>query len=421
MLSHSIKQYSLLTMLFVMAPLTAAEPKPLTVLFLGDSGHHAPRARFNQLQPVFQARGITLTYTEKVTDLNLENLNKYDGLMIFANHVDWQLENEKALLEYVASGKGFIPVHCASFCFTKSQAYIDLVGGQFRSHTTGVFRTTTVGNHEIMKGCDSFSSWDETYVHHKHNEKNRTVLETRKDRDLQEPWTWVRTEGKGRVFYTAWGHDQRTWSHSGFHALLERGTRWACGQSLDGVPGYIDRPKMTPFAADAKPFEFVPGKLPHYVGSHREDRSGITTMQKPLSAAESLKNYTTPEGFEMKPFITEEIYGSGKPIAMTWDERGRLYLALTIDYPNELKAEGEGRDRIIICEDTDSDGVADKIITFADKLSIPTSLLRVHGGRVLDYREKSERQMCRLYLSMMDKMNIRQAQFGDATKPLEEL
>jgi len=46
---------------------------------------------------------------------------------------------------------------------------------------------------------------------------------------------------------------------------------------------------------------------------------------------------------------------------------------------------------------------------------------RIHGGRVLDYREKSERQMCRLYLSMMDKMNIRQAQFGDATKPLEEL
>ena len=46
---------------------------------------------------------------------------------------------------------------------------------------------------------------------------------------------------------------------------------------------------------------------------------------------------------------------------------------------------------------------------------------RLKGGRVLDYKEKSERQMCRLYLSMMDKMNVRLPKFGDATKPLEEV
>src|SRR3989475_2144046 len=46
---------------------------------------------------------------------------------------------------------------------------------------------------------------------------------------------------------------------------------------------------------------------------------------------------------------------------------------------------------------------------------------RVKGGRVLDYKEKSERQMCRLYLSMMDKMNVRLPKFGDATMGLEEV
>jgi hypothetical protein len=46
---------------------------------------------------------------------------------------------------------------------------------------------------------------------------------------------------------------------------------------------------------------------------------------------------------------------------------------------------------------------------------------RIRGGRVLDYREKPERQMCRLYLSMMDKMNVRLPQFGDATTPLDEV
>jgi hypothetical protein len=46
---------------------------------------------------------------------------------------------------------------------------------------------------------------------------------------------------------------------------------------------------------------------------------------------------------------------------------------------------------------------------------------RIKGGRVLDYKEKPDRQMCRLYLSMMDKMNVRLPKFGDATKVLEEI
>src|SRR5437764_4629957 len=46
---------------------------------------------------------------------------------------------------------------------------------------------------------------------------------------------------------------------------------------------------------------------------------------------------------------------------------------------------------------------------------------RLRGGRVLEYKEKSERQMCRLYLSMMEKMNVRLPKFGDASKALEEV
>src|SRR5688572_14821845 len=46
---------------------------------------------------------------------------------------------------------------------------------------------------------------------------------------------------------------------------------------------------------------------------------------------------------------------------------------------------------------------------------------RIKGGRVLDYKEKPERQMCRLYLSMMEKMNVRLPKFGDATTMLEEV
>ena len=40
---------------------------------------------------------------------------------------------------------------------------------------------------------------------------------------------------------------------------------------------------------------------------------------------------------------------------------------------------------------------------------------------MLDYRDKPNRQMCRLYLSMMDKMNVRLDKFGDATERLAEV
>jgi hypothetical protein len=46
---------------------------------------------------------------------------------------------------------------------------------------------------------------------------------------------------------------------------------------------------------------------------------------------------------------------------------------------------------------------------------------RLRGGRVLDYKENPDRQMCRLYLSMMDKIDVHLPAFGDATRQLEEV
>jgi putative membrane-bound dehydrogenase-like protein len=374
--------------LFVLfaAAAPAAEPPKLTILFLGDNGHHQPAARFRQLQPVFAARNIELTYTDKLADLNPDTLGKYDGLMVYANHERFTSpEQEKALLEYVASGKGFIPVHCASYCFIDSKPYVDLVGAQFRAHQTGVFRVETAApDHPVMKGFTSFESWDETYTHTRHNEKDRTVLEYRTERGVKEPWTWVRTPGKGRVFYTAWGHDQRTWSHPGFQNLLERGVRWACGQDPALAGPYVDAPEITAITGPASDFEYVPAKVPFYPAGQRWGVTGepIGKMQKPLSPEQSMKHYSVPEGFELKLFAADADFG-GKPIAMTWDERGRLWVAVTVDYPNERQPEGEGHDKIIICEDTDGDGRADKFTVFADKLSLPTSLLCAYGGVIV--------------------------------------
>jgi hypothetical protein len=61
-----------------------------------------------------------------------------------------------------------------------------------------------------------------------------------------------------------------------------------------------------------------------------------------------------------------------------------------------------------------------------DNDQLPVILLggaggRIKGGRALDYTDKPERQLCRLFLSMMDKMDVRPKTFGDATAMLEEV
>src|SRR6476469_6696779 len=86
-------------------------------------------------------------------------------------------------------------------------------------------------------------------------------------------------------------------------------------------------------------------------------------------------------GLDVKLFASDPDIK--KPICMAFDERGRLWVAETVDYPNELQPEGQGRDRITICEDTDGDGKADKFTVFADKLSIPTSILFYRGGVIV--------------------------------------
>jgi hypothetical protein len=61
-----------------------------------------------------------------------------------------------------------------------------------------------------------------------------------------------------------------------------------------------------------------------------------------------------------------------------------------------------------------------------DATQLPVVMLgraggKIETGRVLDYRKESNRQMCRLYLSMMEKMDVRLDRFGDATEPLREI
>ena len=103
-------------------------------------------------------------------------------------------------------------------------------------------------------------------------------------------------------------------------------------------------------------------------------------VQNPLSPEDSQKHIQLPEGFTAKLYAAEPDIIN--PIAFTWDERGRLWVVQSMDYPHELENE-VGGDRITICEDTDGDGRADSFIDFATEQSLTTGIVLVAGGAIV--------------------------------------
>lgn len=341
------------------------KPRKIEVLFLGHESEHHNSAEFMPLlASALAPEGINFTYTDNPDELNEENLDKYDALMLYANHDEISSSQEEALLNFVAEGKGFLPIHSASYCFRNSQDFVDLVGAQFESHETGTFTADIVNNeHPVMEGFEEFETWDETYVHTMHNEENRTVLMEREG----EPWTWVRTHGDGKVFYTAYGHDERTWSKPGFHELVKNGIVWSVSDQV--------KENWEEFASTIPELQYEDrNNIPNY-----EERDPAPKFQLPLSPEESQKHIQVPVGYELELFASEPDIIN--PIDIAWDHEGRLWAIETIDYPNTVREEdGMGDDKIKILEDTNGDGKADKVTVFADNLNIPTSMTFVNGG-----------------------------------------
>ncbi|WP_224995567.1 PVC-type heme-binding CxxCH protein [Cesiribacter sp. SM1] len=346
-------------------------PRRVELLFLGhNSEHHNSEAYMPMLASSLSKEGINLTYTADLNDLNPQTLSKYDGLVIYANHEQISPSQEEALMSFVESGKGLIPVHCASFCFQNSEKYIELVGAQFQKHETGTFQARiTNREHPVTKNVEEFTTWDETYIHQKHS-PDRTILMERVEGEHHEPWTWVKEHGNGRVFYTAYGHDERTWGNPGFHELMKEGILWAVGDKVRGQHEAFmkDMPSLV--------YKDVPN-IPNY-----EKRDPAPQYQEPLSPEASQKLIQVPVDFRLELFASEPDIIN--PIALEWDEKGRLWVIETVDYPNSVRdEEGVGDDRIKICEDTDGDGKADKFTVFADKLNIPTSMTFANGGLIV--------------------------------------
>jgi glucose/arabinose dehydrogenase/mono/diheme cytochrome c family protein len=101
---------------------------------------------------------------------------------------------------------------------------------------------------------------------------------------------------------------------------------------------------------------------------------------RPLSAEEELATFKLPPGFRAELVAAEPLVDT--PVALAWDEKGRLFVCEMRDYMHNVEGAGEDQSngRIVMLEDSDDDGRMDKRTVFAEGLRMPRAVMCVNGG-----------------------------------------
>ncbi len=212
------------------------------VLFFGfqENNHHSPSGLHSILTAPLAVGGVTMTFTTSFNDLSDATLAGYDAVMMngnarsFGNSIS--APEVPALGRYVESGGGLIGIHVASAAFRNNLEFGALLGGRFDFHGVGRFiPIDALPEHSLLKGAAPIDSFDETYVLKDLNPDIIVLQHRSNSGGTLSPWSWVRTQGSGRVFYTASGHlpgNQDTSlfdvaTKPAYHDLILRGVRWA--------------------------------------------------------------------------------------------------------------------------------------------------------------------------------------------------
>jgi glucose/arabinose dehydrogenase/mono/diheme cytochrome c family protein len=107
-----------------------------------------------------------------------------------------------------------------------------------------------------------------------------------------------------------------------------------------------------------------------------------------LSPQESLKQMQVEKGFKVQLIAAEPLVNT--PVAMTFDEKGRMWVAEMEGYMRDTLGTGEDipNGKIVILEDTNKDGIMDKRKVFMDSLVLPRALCLIEGGIMIAQNPK---------------------------------
>lgn len=214
--------------------------------------------------------GFEVTATKDGGYFTPEKLAAFDAVVFYTtgdltkpsgDHSE-PMASKQALLDFVAAGKGFLGMHCASDTFhggngKDADPYIKMLGGEFVTHGSQQKSLIKVVDPSFIKGLEDFEMTEEWYrlknfapdLHVILVQETDTMSEAGYKAEKPYPETWARKHEKGRVFYTSMGHRDDVWQSDTFHKVLLGGLAWVTGNvehdvtpNLEAVaPGAMDR------------------------------------------------------------------------------------------------------------------------------------------------------------------------------------
>lgn len=246
--------------LLVLGFASAQTPKKKRVLCIGavkGFQHDSTSHGLATIWKLGQDSGLWDTYirtdtqllTKKKLDGNAKNLTFFDVLVFYTTgEIDLDDEQKSSILAFVKDdGKGFIGVHSALDTLYKWPEYGEMIGGYFDQHPWNTFQAPVVvedpSNPIVKHFAKEFLTLDEIYQA-KDYSRDRVRVLMRLDEsklDLNNPRVhradrdfavaWMRNYGKGRVFYSTFGHTFEAWDRPDVQKMWSEAIKWALGMT----------------------------------------------------------------------------------------------------------------------------------------------------------------------------------------------
>ncbi len=187
--------------------------------------------------------------TDKTDLITAESLKGFDAIC-FSNTTGDLAQfplneaDRNALIEAVKGGKGFIGIHAATDTYKDWKPYADMIGGSFESHPWSEEVIVDIEDPAHPCAAPVPSPWklkDEIYAFKNYSRDTLHVIMSLSKASLKGKSTpsrvqdqdyaiaWCKSYGKGRVFYTALGHEHPLWDSAAYQQHLMGGIRWALG------------------------------------------------------------------------------------------------------------------------------------------------------------------------------------------------
>jgi uncharacterized protein len=215
-------------------------------------------------------KGKVLT-SDGTPSIYANNLNDFDAIFFFGvREISLSPQQRNDLLSFVHDdGKGFVAAHSAATAFFSWPEFGRMLGGRFDDHPWGIIQAPVIVEDPHFPGVTdlphSFMHTDEYYQIKDFSRQDSHVilrldvsnLDLNNSRvhhhDQDFPLAWARTYGKGRVYYSALGHDPSNWDERAVQQMYFEAIKWALKLTDADITPHPFAPSAPATAVDAAP------------------------------------------------------------------------------------------------------------------------------------------------------------------------